>query len=79
MIIRKRKLKKKIIKPRKARFKNHQLILELETDYLRFLLNKGRLVLKLNSCKIVPFSPAIKCRKCQIYGNSCKKYKKLVN
>lgn len=48
----------------------YQIILDLNYKIAQYLLNKGRLLLGFNSCKILLFKPVIRCNNCQKYGHT---------
>lgn len=50
--------------------KTYQLVVEMDESYAKYFLNKGKLLLSFNSCKIQRYSPVIRCNNCQYYGHS---------
>lgn len=50
--------------------KTYQLVLETEDWIARRLLQKQKLHLGFNSCKILPYMPIVRCENCQRYGHT---------
>lgn len=48
----------------------YQIIIDLNHKIAQYLLNKGRLLLGFNSCRVLPFKPVIRCNNCQKYGHT---------
>lgn len=49
---------------------SYQTIIEVDTKTAASLLQKGRLILGFNSCRIAPFRPILRCNNCQRYGHT---------